>query len=234
MERIPNESIDMILADLPYGQTARNKWDSVLPFDKLWQSYERIIKPNGAIVLFANGMFTANLMKSNEKLWKYNLVWDKVLVSGFLNANRMQLRTHEDICVFYKRQPTYNPQKVQGAKSHSIGKQAKENETLNYGVHKRVDNREELGEMKHPKSIITFQKPHPSTSVHPTQKPVELLGWLINTYTNGNEVVLDNTAGSCSTAEAAEKAGRRWICIEKEDEYCRVAVNRLQSYVTET
>lgn len=114
MEEIPDGSVDMILCDLPYGQTARNKWDSVIPFDRLWEQYDRIIKENGAIVLFANGMFTADLMQSNRKMWRYNLVWEKAQPTGFLNANRMPLRAHEDICVFYKKLPTYNPQKTTG------------------------------------------------------------------------------------------------------------------------
>ena len=114
MKDIPNKSVDMILCDLPYGVTARNKWDTVIPFDKLWEQYNRIIKDNGAIVLFAQGMFMADLMQSNRKMWKYNLVWDKVLPAGHLNANRMPLRKHEDICVFYKKQPIYNPQKTKG------------------------------------------------------------------------------------------------------------------------
>ena len=122
MKDIPDKTIDMILCDLPYGQTARNKWDTVIPFDKLWQQYNRIIKDNGAIVLFANGMFTADLMISNKKMWKYNLVWDKVLPSGFLNAKKMPMRSHEDICVFYKKPPTYNPQMVEGKECHSRGK----------------------------------------------------------------------------------------------------------------
>lgn len=114
MKEIPDKSIDMILCDLPFGQTARNKWDSVIPFDLLWKQYNRIIKDNGAIVLFANGMFTADLIQSNRKMWRYNLVWEKAQPTGFLNANRMPLRAHEDICVFYKKLPTYNPQKTTG------------------------------------------------------------------------------------------------------------------------
>lgn len=114
MKQINDKSIDMILCDLPYGQTARNKWDVIIPFDKLWEQYCRIIKDNGAIILFGNGMFTAKLMISNEKMWRYNLVWEKTQPTGFLNAKRMPLRNHEDICVFYKKLPTYNPQKTAG------------------------------------------------------------------------------------------------------------------------
>lgn len=114
MQKIDDKSIDLICTDLPYGQTARNKWDSVIPFEPLWEQYERIIKDNGAIILFGNGMFTADLMQSNRKLWRYNIIWEKTQPSGHLNANKMPLRTHEDICVFYKKLPIYNPQKTSG------------------------------------------------------------------------------------------------------------------------
>lgn len=143
MKEIPDASIDMILCDLPYGIT-RNKWDSVIPLEPLWLEYKRIAKPNAAIVLFADGMFEANLMLSNPKMWRYNLVWDKVLTSGFLNANRMPLRSHEEICVFYQKQPTYNPQKTLGQKNHSKG-HPKENANENYGEYGFVDNADELG-----------------------------------------------------------------------------------------
>ena len=176
MNAIDSQSIDMILADLPYGVTG-NKWDSVIPFDKLWQHYERIIKGNGAIVLFGQDKFTARLMLSNEKLHRYNLIWDKILVSGFLNANRMPLRSHEDICVFntdvemvveqedicvfYKTLPTYNPQKVKGKKRHSQGSVVRKTNN-NYGDYKIVNNSEDFSDMKHPKSIMSSSKPHPS------------------------------------------------------------------------
>lgn len=114
MKKIDDKSVDAIITDLPYGQTSRNKWDSVIPFKPLWEQYERIIKDNGAIILFANGMFTADLMQSNRKLWKYNLIWEKTQPTGFLNAKKMPLRSHEDICIFYKKLPTYNPQMTDG------------------------------------------------------------------------------------------------------------------------
>ena len=185
MKDIPDQSIDMILCDLPYG-TTKNKWDNVIPFDQLWAQYERIIKDHGAIVLFGQDKFTAKCMLSNEKLHRYNIIWDKVLTSGFLNANRMPLRKHEDIMVFYKKLPTYNPQKTEGISCHSKGKVVghMNDDVLqnnNYGNFKCVET---IGNMKHPTSILVFPKPHPSIAVHPTQKPVELLEWLIKTYTN--------------------------------------------------
>src|SRR5699024_5421266 len=172
MKGIPDGSVDMVLCDLPYG-TTRNKWDTIIPLDELWEQYERVIKDNGAIVLTAQDKFTARLMMSREKIHRYNLVWDKVLSSGFLNANRMPLRSHEDVLVFYKKLPTYNPQKTLGSPNHSKG-MPKESNNNNYGDFGFLDNRETLGDLKHPKSIINIPKPHPSTTVHPTQKPVEL------------------------------------------------------------
>ena len=226
MKSIPDKSIDMILCDLPYSQT-KNKWDTIIPFDRLWEQYIRIIKDNGANVLFANGMFTADLMKSNQKNWKYNLIWNKVLTSGFLNANRMPLRQHEDICVFYKKSPTYNPQKSKGKPSHSKGK-PKEIINNNYGYFNFVDNSKDLGDMKHPTSIITISKPHPSKILHPTQKPVDLLEYLIKTYTNEGELVLDNCMGSGSTGVACQNTGRKFIGIELYDKYFEIAEKRIK------
>lgn len=226
MSELPDASIDMILCDLPYGVT-KNKWDSVIPLDKLWEQYKRITKPNAAIVLFADGMFEANLMLSNPKWWRYNLVWDKVLTSGFLNANRMPLRSHEEICVFYQKQPTYNPQKTVGDKNHSKGR-PKENANENYGEYGFVDNSDQLGNLKHPKSILTFPKPHPSITVHPTQKSQELCEWLIKTYTNEGDVVLDPCMGSGTTCIAAKNTGRHYIGFELDEKYFEIAQSRIE------
>ena len=225
MKNIPEKSIDLILCDLPYG-TTRNKWDSVIPFEPLWEQYLRIIKDNGCIALFADGLFMSDLMKSQQKLWKYNLVWNKVLTSGFLNANRQPLRQHEVICIFYKKQPTYNPQKVLGKLNHSKGKK-KECKNNNYGEFGFVDNREVLGNLKHPTSILEFSKPHPSKTQHPTQKPVALLEYLIRTYTNEGDVVLDNCMGSGSTCVACVNTNRHYIGFEKEPKYFDIACQRL-------
>lgn len=227
MKNIPKKSIDLILCDLPYGVT-RNRWDRNIPLEPLWEEYKRIIKDNGAIVLFSQGMFTAQLLNSNPKMWRYNLVWDKVLPSGFLNANRRPLSSHEDICVFYKKLPTYNPQKIIGNKNHSKGK-SKVNANNNYGDFNFVDNSELLGEMKMPKSILTFPKPHPSTAVHPTQKPTELLEWIIKTYTDEDDMVLDNCMGSGSTGVAALKLNRSFIGMELEDKYFNIAKERIEN-----
>ena len=210
MTEIPDQSIDMIFVDLPYGVTAKNKWDNVIPYEPMWKQFERIIKPNGAILLFGQDKFTARTMLSNEKLHKYNIVWDKILPSGFLNANRMPLRSHEDIMVFYKSLPTYNPQKVKGKPCHSKGKAVGQNndEILNnhnYGDFKVVETE---GDMKCPTSIWQFSKPHPSVAIHPTQKPVNVLKRLIEIFTDEGDVVIDPVAGSGTTLQAAFELGR--------------------------
>lgn len=225
MGDIADNSIDMILCDLPYGVT-QAKWDTVIPFDLLWEQYERVIKDNGAIVLFAQGLFTSNLMQSNSKLWRYNLIWNKGLTSGFLNANRMPMRSHEDICVFYKNLPTYNPIMTKGKPSHSKGKMLGTNNRL-YGKHKQVEQREN-SEMKHPKSIINIQTLHPSRKIHPSQKPVALLEYLIKTYTNENDTVLDNTMGSGSTGVACVNLNRKFIGIELDENYFNIAKGRME------
>ena len=222
---VDDKSVDMILCDLPYGQT-HNKWDSVIPLDKLWKQYKRVIKDNGCIALFGQGMFTADLMYSNKKWWKYNLIWDKVLTNGFLNANRMPLRSHEDIAIFYNKPPTYNPQKVLGKKNHTKGK-VKQNKNNNYGKHNFVDNSDELGNMKHPKSILTFTRPHSSVMKHPTEKPVEVCEWLIKSYTNEGDVVLDYCMGSGTTGVGCENTNRKFIGMELNKEYFEQAVNRI-------
>ena len=226
MEDLLDKSIDMILCDLPYQRT-QNKWDTILPYDKMWEQYNRIIKDNGCIALFCDGLFMAELMLSNKKMWRYNLVWDKVLPSGFLNANRQPMRSHEEIAIFYKKQPTYNPQMTEGQQNHSKGK-PKDFENNNYGEHKWVDNNEKLGNMKHPKSIVSISKPHPSTMIHPTQKPVELLEWLIKTYTNEGDVVLDNCMGSGSTGVACVNTNRGFYGIELENTYYHLAEHRIK------
>lgn len=227
MPKFADKSIDMILCDLPYGETARNKWDVCLPFDLLWKEYERIIKDDGAIILFANGMFTAELMTSNKKLWRYNLVWEKTQPTGFLNARRMPLRSHEDICVFYKRLPTYNPQKTTGHERKVSSASSKRNckKSTNYGEAGLVsyDSTE-----RYPRSVLKFSKDIQHAALHPTQKPVALLEWLIRSYTNEDDTVLDNCMGSGSTGVACLNTRRRFIGIENDKDYFDVAVRRIR------
>lgn len=229
MKDIPDKSIDLILCDLPYG-TTRNSWDEVIPFDKLWAQYNRIIKDNGAILLFAQGKFYVNLVNSNMKMFRYDLVWDKELVSGFLNAKRMPLRRHEQVAVFYKHLPTYNPQFTQGKPLHSKGTSYKEKELTNnnYGDFKATDDDRAGSTEKYPISIMKFQKPHPSVCVHPTEKPVALLEYLVKTYTNEGDVVLDNCMGSGSTGVACKNTNREFIGMELDEDYYKLACERMK------
>lgn len=227
MEDIQGKSIDMILCDLPYGQTARNKWDTVIPFETLWKAYKRIIKDNGAIILFANGMFTADLMQSNRKMWRYNLIWEKTQPTGFLNAKRMPLRAHEDICVFYKKPPVYNPQKTKEHKRKVSKAESKINckQSTNYGEYKNFtyDSTE-----RYPRSVLKYAKDIQKGALHPTQKPVKLLQFLIKTYTNPGEIILDNCMGSGSTGVACLHTGRRFIGMELDPEHYNTAVQRIE------
>lgn len=239
MAKIPDKSIDMILCDLPYEVLNKGnknaQWDRMLPLDELWVQYKRIIKDNGAIVLFAQGMFTAHLMMSNPKMWRYNLIWDKVLTRGFLNARRMPLRSHEDIVVFYKELPTYNPQMTKGEPLHGRGSAYKNKELTNncYGQLGVTEESRKGSTDKYPKSIIRQQKTHPSKAVHPTEKAVALLEYLIKTYTNDGDCVLDNTMGSGSTGVACVNTNRDFIGIELNEEYFKIAERRINDAVAE-
>lgn len=221
MPYIPDKSIDMVLCDLPYG-TTQNKWDSVIDLRKLWRQYTRIVKDNGVIVLTSQGIFTARLILSNEDWFKYKFVWIKSKSTNFLNAKKQPLRKHEDICVFYKNQPTYNPQMVQG-ESYDKGIR-KDQFTGSYGDFKPRHVKSDG--MRYPNDVMVMDDPvedflYVKTAeseghvYHPTQKPVELGRYLIRTYTNPGDVVLDNACGSGSFLVAAALEGRRYIGIEK-------------------
>lgn len=234
MKDIPDKSIDMVLCDLPYGilnkQNKNAKWDCQIDLSLLWNEYSRLIKDNGAILLFGSGMFTADLMKSNIKLWRYNLIWDKVAKTGFLNAKKMQLRQHEDISVFYKKLPTYNPQMTKcepHQRNHSKG--AMSNPTKNNCYGEFVGIPTIISNEKYPTSIIRVPKEHCNGKFfHPTQKPVALLEWLIKTYTNEMDTVLDNTMGSGSTGVACVNTNRRFIGIEVKQNYFDIAKKRIK------
>lgn len=226
MQNIPDESVDMICCDLPYGQTSRNKWDIVIPFEPLWKEYKRIIKEHGTIILFGNGMFTAELMMSNKNLWRYNLIWEKTQPTGFLNAKKMPLRNHEDICVFYKKPPTYNPQMTTGhprkvsKAEHKVGCK----NTTDYGEHglSTYDSTE-----RYPKSVWKFSKDSQKSALHPTQKPLALVEELIKTYTNEGDLVMDNCMGSNTTGLACMNLHRGYIGIENDEQMFEIAQNRI-------
>lgn len=228
MKDIPDKSIDMILCDLPYGVTQNDK-DIQLPFIELWDNYNRIIKDNGAILLFGQGIFYIDLVNSNRKMFRYDLIWDKELVSGFLNANRMPLRQHEQIAVFYKKLPTYNPQFLKGKPLHGKGFSYKTKEITNnnYGKFGVTEDTRKGSTNKYPKSILHFPKTHPSKSVHITEKPVKLLEYLVKTYTNEGDTVLDNCMGSGSTGVACVNTNRNFIGIELEQKYFDIANQRI-------
>ena len=211
MKKIPAKSIDMILCDLPYG-TTQNHWDSVIPIDQLWSHYERIIKDKGAIALTGQGLFTANLMLSNPRLFKYKITWVKSKPTNFLNAKKQPLRKHEDVCIFYKSQPAYNPQMTYG-EPYNKGFR-KDQFTGSYGDFKTVEVKSN-GE-RYPTDVVYFKTAESEGEVyHPTQKPVELGRYLIRTFTKEGEIVLDNTCGSGSFLVSAVLEGRKFIGIEK-------------------
>ncbi len=202
------------------------KWFQENKNTGLWTQYERIIKDNGAILLFANGMFTADLMKSNPKLWRYNLIWEKTQPTGFLNAKRMPLRSHEDICVFYKKQPTYNPQKTTGHPRKISKAEHKVNckETTDYGQHglTTYDSTE-----RYPRSVWKFAKDVQKSALHPTQKPLALIVEIIKTYSNPGDLVLDSCSGSCTTAVASIITDRNYICIENSEDIFEIGKKRV-------
>ena len=214
MKEIPDGSVDMILCDLPYGMT-QNKWDSYIPLDKLWEQYNRIIKTNGAIVLTSNGVFTAKLILSQPNIYKYKWVWEKSKPTNFLNAKKQPLRKHEDVCVFYKKQPVYHPQMTKG-EPYDKGKR-KNQQCGNYGDFESVHVASD-GE-RYPTDIIYVKTAESEGPViHPTQKPIELGRYMVITYTNPGDIVLDNTFGSGSFLVAALMEGRNFIGIEKNED----------------
>ncbi|WP_337606114.1 site-specific DNA-methyltransferase [Claveliimonas sp.] len=234
MEKIPDGSVDMILCDLPYGMT-QNQWDCYIPLEELWKQYKRVIKQNGAIVLTSNGVFTAKLILSQPGIFKYKWVWEKSKPTNFLNAKKQPLRKYEDVCVFYKKQPTYHPQMTPG---EPYDKGVRKDQLCgNYGDFDPVHVASK-GE-RYPTDIIYIKTAESEGAVyHPTQKPVELGRYMVRTYTNPGDVVLDNTFGSGSFLVAALMEGRNFIGIEKNEnvalfkreeiDYIEVAKKRLK------
>lgn len=225
LPQIPDKSIDMVLCDLPYG-TTQNKWDSVIDLEKLWKEYKRVVKDNGVVVLTSQGVFTARLIMSNESWFKYKIVWIKSKSTNFLNAKKQPLRKHEDICVFYRHQPTYHPQMTEG-ENYDKGVR-KDQLTGSYGNFKPHHVKSDGG--RYPNDVICYEEDpiddfiyfktaeSEGTVYHPTQKPVELGRYLIRTYTNPGDIVLDNACGSGSFLVAAALEGRKYIGIEKNED----------------
>lgn len=225
MQRIADKSIDMILCDLPYGTTA-NSWDSIIPFNELWNQYERIIKDNGAIVLTASQPFTTEVIASNKKLFRYELIWEKDNATGFLAAHIKPMKIHENILVFYKNTPRYNPQMRDGFAAY---KAKNGMGSTNYRQQREVVS--ESDGKRFPISILKFKRD--KDKIHPTQKPVALFEYLIKTFTEKGDVVLDNCIGSGTTAIACLNTERKYIGFEKNKEYFEMAETRAKTNTTQ-
>ena len=224
MKSIPDGSIDAIITDPPYGTTAC-KWDSVIPFDLMWEQLNRIIKPNGAIVLFGSEPFSSALRMSNIKNYKYDWKWQKNNSTGFLNAKKQPLNDNEDVCVFYKKQCFYNPQKIKAEKVYNRGFVKRKKSDV-YG--KEKDFLQTDSGLRYPKRIQYFNNNETNKQLHPTQKPVALIEYLIKTYTNEGELILDFTMGSGSTMVACQNTNRNGIGIEQDDKYFEIAKQRIK------
>jgi len=227
MKLIDDNSIDMVLCDLPYG-TTRCRWDSVIDLPKLWSEYRRIIKANGAIVLTAQTPFDKVLGASNLEMLKYEWIWEKTQATGHLNAKKMPLKAHENILVFYKDLPTYNPQKTNGHKPiNSYTKYVKnQNNTELYGEMKQeISGGGETD--RYPRSVLLYSSDKQKSCLHPTQKPLALMEYLIATYSNEGETILDNCAGSGTTGLAAKNLNRNYIMIENDEVNYKICIERV-------
>ena len=216
--------VDAIITDPPYGTTAC-KWDSIIPFDAMWERLNKLIKTNGAIVLFGSEPFSSALRMSNIKNYKYDITWNKVSITNPMLAKKQPLRCIENICFFYKKQPTYNPELVEGTKWSRGGKKEHKTETL--GQSNLFNKGSDKTNLKYPKNLIDFSNANKVNNLHPTQKPVALMEYLIKTYTNEWELILDFTAGSWTTWVACQNLNRNFILIEKEQEYIDIINTRL-------
>lgn len=225
MKDIPDGSVDMILADLPYGTTAC-KWDTIIPFEPLWEQYKRIIKPNGAIVLTASQPFTSALVMSNPKMFKYELIWNKVLPTGFAIAKYQPMKQHESVLVFCRGKTTYNPQLISREKPRKYNRTHRSyNGSENLQSH---DGQDRVLDSYQPRSILEFSNANQKDKLHPTQKPVALFEYLIKTYTNEGDLVLDNVMGSGTTGVACKNLNRNFIGIELDEEYFEIAKKRIE------
>ena len=227
MKELPDKSIDMILCDLPYGTTAC-KWDTIIPLDELWNQYNRVIKDNGAILLFAQTPFDKVLGCSNIKNLRYEWIWEKEQGTGNLNANKMPLKKTENILVFYKKLPTYNPQMTEGS-AYTIKRNYNDNEIFGKTGTKDGYVTKNTG-MRYPTNLIKFNR-ELQNRFHPTQKPVALCEYLIKTYTNEGELVLDNCMGSGTTAIACKNTNRNYIGFELDKKYYEIANERIKQHI---
>jgi site-specific DNA-methyltransferase (adenine-specific) len=227
MALIPDKSIDMILCDLPYGTTAC-KWDTIIPFEPLWAQYERVIKDSGAIVLTASQPFTSALIMSNPKMFRYEWIWEKTTATGNMNANKMPLKAHENVLVFYKKLPTYNPQMTEGSPYSRTGKERYGKRSVNEVYGSIADNRDIINVgTRYPRTVQKVAPEMKGNRFHPTQKPVALFEYLVKTYTNEGDIVLDNCMGSGTTAVAALSTNRKFIGFETEPVYIEIANKRI-------
>jgi site-specific DNA-methyltransferase (adenine-specific) len=235
MAKLPDKSVDMVLCDLPYGSTAC-KWDIVIPFEPLWEQYERITKDNSAIVLFGSQPFTTKLIESNFKLFKYCWYWKKTKAIGFQHSKNKPMKIIEDICVFSKapmghvsqlgdKRMRYNPQDIVPLKSKIVSDKWHGNIM---GARPNQVGKEYMAFTNFPDDLLEFKQPVGNKTLHPTQKSVDLCEYLIKTYTDDGDVVLDNCVGSGTTAIACENTKRKWICIEKELPYCEITKIRIE------
>lgn len=233
MQNIEDKSVNLILCDLPYGSTSCS-WDIIIPFEDLWKEYNRVLTDNGIVVLFSSGFFTIDLINSNRKDFKYKLIWKKNVPTGMSSAKYRPMKYYEEICVFYKKVGTYNPQMKPrvgvGKACYNYDHYCGESNHVEYKkVKKRYDP-----DLVQPSDVLEFNVvPNRNGKVHPTQKPIELLEWLINTYSNENDLVLDNTMGSGSTGVACKNLNRDFIGIEKDEKYFGIAKQRIEEVVVE-
>lgn len=224
LNELPDHCVDMVLCDLPYGTTAC-KWDSIIPFEPLWIEMGRVCKDSAPVVLTASEPFTSLLVTSNIKEFRHRWIWNKVKPASGLNAKNAPLRVSEDVLVFCKQRPLYNPIMVQ--KKRRAEKKCDSNGEAFGGA--RVERYHDNKGLGYPKDILTISNADQRNRIHPTQKPIELFEYLIRTYSNEGALVLDMTAGSGTTAIAAQRTGRRWVCIEKEEKYFSAAVERIRN-----
>ena len=224
---IAPQSIDLLLTDFPYGTlNKRNEWDTIIDYPKFWEHVDRICKPNCAVISTAAQPFTSVLIASNYKDFKYTMVWEKSKATGYLNAKKQPLRAHEDIVVFYKKQPTYNPQMTQGT-PYDKGKAVRDTEA--YGVQtKEVHVKNDTG-LRYPRSVIYFKTAEGEGKYHPTQKPVSLYEYLVCTFSNENDTVLDPCMGGGTTGIACVNSSRNFIGIEREEKYFKIAQDRINN-----